>query len=74
MDIKEIIRLIEVKAGNVTDAELAKKIGITPQNFNNKLGRVTFKPSDLEKIANVLGYDLEISIINKENEERFKVY
>ena len=74
MDIKEIIRIIEIKGGNISDAELAKKIGLSPQNFNNKLGRGTIRIEDIEKIANVLGYDLELNIINKESKEKFKVY
>lgn len=74
MNIEEIIKLICVKGGNVSDAEIAKRIGMTPQNFNNKKKRDSFKLNDIENIANELGFDLEINIKNKENGEIFKVY
>lgn len=72
MDIEQIVKLICVKGGNISDAELAKKLNTTPQNFNNKKKRGTLKLEDIEKIANVLGFELEINI--KKNDETFKVY
>ena len=35
-DMREYIRLCCVKKGNITEAELARRTGQTPQNMNNK--------------------------------------
>lgn len=40
---------------NISQAKLAESIGQTPQNFNKKLKRETFTPTELEQIANALG-------------------
>jgi transcriptional regulator with XRE-family HTH domain len=39
----------------ISQAELARRVGITPQNFNKKAKRGTFSPDELEKIAEALG-------------------
>lgn len=65
MDIREYIKLCCVKRGNISDAELARRTGQTPQNMNNKYKRNTFKISELEKVAEALGADLKISFIDK---------
>ena len=39
----------------ISQAELARRIGQTPSNFNQKLKRETFTKEELEKIAEVLG-------------------
>ena len=36
MDIREYISLCRVKKGNISEAELARRTGQTPQNMNNK--------------------------------------
>lgn len=40
---------------DMSQAELARRVGTTPANFNHRLKNVTFKIEDLEKIAAVLG-------------------
>ena len=40
---------------NMSLAELARRIGQTPQNINSKLKRNTFTEKELEQIADVLG-------------------
>jgi len=40
---------------NISVAELARRIGQTPQNFNKKLKRETVTLDELKAIANVLG-------------------
>lgn len=69
MDVREYIKLCCVKKGNVSEAELARRTGQTPQNMNNKYKRNTFKVSELEKVAEALGADLKISFIDKETGE-----
>lgn len=66
MDIREYIKLCCVKRGNISEAELARRTGQTPQNMNNKYKRNTFKISELEKVAEALDADLRISFVDKE--------
>ncbi len=40
---------------NVSQAELARRIGTTPSNLNQKVKRNTLTNEELEHIANVLG-------------------
>ncbi len=65
MDVREYIRLCCVKRGGITEAELARRTGQTPQNMNNKYKRNTFKVSELEKVAEALDADLRIVFIDK---------
>ena len=64
-DVREYINLCRVKRGNITEAELARRTGQTPQNMNNKYKRNTFKISELEKVANALDADLQIQFIDR---------
>lgn len=66
-DVREYINLCRVKRGNLTEAELARRTGQSPQNMNNKYKRNTFKVSELEKLAEALDADLKISFIDKES-------
>ena len=65
MDVREYISLCRVKRGNMTEAELARKMGQTPQNLNNKYKRNTFKISELEKVAEALDAELKMQFIDK---------
>lgn len=69
MDVREYIRICCVKRGNITEAELARRTGQTPQNLNNKYKRNTFKISELEKVANALNADLKIVFVDRETGE-----
>jgi len=69
MDIREYISLCRVKRGNITEAELARRTGQTPQNMNNKYKRNTFKVAELEKVAEALNAKLHISFIDNETDE-----
>lgn len=69
MDVREYINLCRVKKGNMSEAELARRTGQTPQNMNNKYRRNTFKVSELEKIAAAFDADLKIQFIDKESGE-----
>ena len=42
MSIIEKIRILLVKRGNISEAELARRMGISPQNLNNKMKRANF--------------------------------
>ena len=69
MEIREYIRLCCVKRGNMSEAELARRTGQTPQNLNNKYKRNTFKISELEKVAEALDAELRVVFVDKETGE-----
>jgi DNA-binding Xre family transcriptional regulator len=54
LTIQEKIRILLVRRGNMSEAELARRIGKTPQNFNRNMKSGKFKTVDLEKIAAIL--------------------
>lgn len=54
MTISEQIKILCIRCG-VSEAELARKLGKSPQSFNSKMKRKSFSINDLEEIANVLG-------------------
>lgn len=64
MNIAEKIRIIKVLRGNMSERELAAKMGDTPQNLNNKMKRNDFKISELEKIAKALDCSIDIKFID----------
>ena len=63
--LKETFKAI---SGNkkVTQLEMAAALGISKQNFSNKVQRNTFSPDELVKIADMLG--MELAIIDKNTE------
>lgn len=54
MNIEQKIKMALVYAG-VSQAELARRIGTTPSNLNQKIKRNTLTLEDMEKIAQALG-------------------
>ena len=61
MDLIEKIRIILVKRGNISEAELARRMNISPQNLHNKMKRNNFTESDLKEIAKALDCTLSIN-------------
>ena len=63
--LKETFKAI---SGNkkVTQLEMAAALGISKQNFSNKVQRNTFSPDELVKIADMLG--MELAFIDKNTE------
>lgn len=61
-DIKKI--LIDEE---LTQAELAERIGTSQQNMNAKLKRDNFSNKEMQDIAEALGYELKIEFIKKES-------
>jgi len=55
LSMVEKIRILMVKRGNMREAELARRLGISPQNLNNKMKRDNFTERDLRQIAEALG-------------------
>ena len=56
------------KEKGISVAELARRIGQTPQNFNKKLKRETVSTEELMEIAEVLGVVFEQSYILENGE------
>lgn len=61
--IKETFKAIS-KEKKVTQLEMANTLGISKQNFSNKVQRNTFSPDELVKIANML--NMELAFVDKE--------
>ncbi len=68
MTISEQIRVLCVRCG-VSEAELARRLGKSPQSFNSKMKRETFTVYDLEAIASALGVTFERRFILETGEE-----
>lgn len=67
MTTSDMIReLCEKK--NISLAELARRIGQSPQNFNKKLKRDTVTLEELKQIADVMGVTFEQSFIFPDGE------
>ena len=70
MSMVEAIRIACVKRGNISEAELARRVGVSPQNFHHKMKRDNFTETDLTEIAEALGLRLDIAFIDPETNER----
>ena len=64
MKIVQEVKKLLIDA-NSTQVELATKMGTTQANISKKLISNTLYSKDIEKIANVLGYELKIEFIKK---------
>ena len=60
MTLIDKIRVLLVRRDNISEAELARRLGASPQNFNNKMKRNNFSESDLQKIAEALNCTVKI--------------
>ena len=65
----EKIKLIRDRSG-LNLGELAEKADTTRQNLNNKFKRNNLYESEIRKLADVMGYDVDIVFINRETGER----
>ena len=64
MNIEKEIRKILLDE-DVEIKELARRLNTSQQNISAKLKRNNFTTRDIEKILNVLGYELKIEFIKK---------
>ncbi len=62
MKVSEQIKVLCVRS-NISVAELARRIGTSPQNLNAKLRRESFTVADLEQIAEATGTSFERKFI-----------
>ena len=64
MKIEKEIRKILLDE-DIEIKELARRLNTSQQNISAKLKRNNFTTKDIEKILNVLGYELKIEFIKK---------
>jgi transcriptional regulator with XRE-family HTH domain len=69
MAMNERIRILLVKRGNLSEAELARRMGISPQNLNNKMKRDNFSDKELRAVAQALGCSYKNAFIIEETGE-----
>ena len=69
MALTEKIRILLVKRGNMSEAELARKMGISPQNLHNKMKRDNFTETDLQEIAAALDCALDVRFVMNDTGE-----
>lgn len=68
MTISEQIKVLCVRT-NISVSELARRMGMSPQNLNAKLKRETFTVSDLDQIAEATGTIFKRKFILDDGEE-----
>lgn len=66
--ISEQIKILCVRQ-NISVAELARRLGKSPQSFNSKMKRESFTIDELNKIAEVTGVKFERSFILPDGEK-----
>lgn len=64
----EKIKILLVKK-KMTVTDLAKKLGVTPQNLSNKFKRDNFSEKELKEIADALGVKFEAYFILEDGEK-----
>lgn len=64
LDMQKIIKKFLIEQDS-NSAQLAEKLGVTTANIYGKYKRNTFYVSDLEKIADAYGYEVEINFVPK---------
>jgi transcriptional regulator with XRE-family HTH domain len=69
MSIAQKIRILLVKKGNITEAELARRLNTTPGNLNQKMKRDNFSEEDLREIGDVMGCDVKILFVDRQTGE-----
>ena len=70
MGMTEKIRIMLVKQGNISEAELARRLGQTPANLHHKMKRDNFSEKELREIAEALDCGLNINfVMNTSGEE-----
>jgi transcriptional regulator with XRE-family HTH domain len=62
MNLSEQIKILCIRT-NISTAELARRMGQSPQNFSAKLKRESFTISELEKMAEAVNAKFERNFI-----------
>lgn len=67
MTLSEQIKILCVRS-DISVAELARRLGTSPQNFNGKMKRESFTVVDMERIAQVTGTSFRREFVLKNGE------
>lgn len=70
MTMTEKIRILLVKRGNISEAELARRMGQSPQNLNHKMKRDNFTERDLRQIAEALNCSFSVQFTMNDTGEK----
>lgn len=62
MRISEQIKVLCVRS-NISNAELARRLNVSPQAFSGKMKRESFTITDLEEIAEAVGVEFRHDFI-----------
>ena len=62
MTISEQIKILCIRC-NMSEAELARRLGKSPQSFNAKMKRESFTIEDLNEIADAVGVEFKRNFI-----------
>lgn len=62
MDIPTKIKLAETYA-KISEADLARRLGTTPQAFGQRMKTGKFSSADLEAIASALGSEVKVQFV-----------
>lgn len=68
MTISEQIKVLCVRCG-ISEAELARRLGKSPQSFNAKMKRESFTVADLEAVADAVGVSFTRDFILENGEK-----
>ena len=68
MTVSEQIKVLCVRC-KVSEAELARRLGKSPQSLNAKLRRGTITVDELEQIASVMGVELKRCFVLENGDE-----
>lgn len=68
MRIDESVKILCVK-NDITMAEIARRLGITPQAFSQKMKRGTFSLDDMDNISMVAGCSFECNFVLSSGEK-----
>ena len=67
MTLSEQIKILCIRS-DISVAELARRLGTTPQNLNGKMKRESFTVVDMERIAQVTGTTFKREFVLKNGE------
>lgn len=68
MTISEQIKILCIRC-KVSEAELARRLGTSPQNLNSKMKRESFTIKDLDDVADALNVEFKRYFILDNGEE-----
>lgn len=47
----------------ISQKEVAERLGITPQSFTKIINKQNFSFDDMKKLLNAIGYDMEVTFV-----------